>query len=154
MESALTAHENYMICMGRGFGKSSYCICATLFAIATGRQKYVMIISNNAHSSSSLLADIWRVMEVPDSTFAHDYPEMCLPFHVLKGSFRRRQLYRGRSTNLQKNAASIVLPTLVDENGKPFKTSGSLITCRGIGSGIRGAKHGTMRPTLVLLDDL
>lgn len=37
MESALTSHKNYMICMGRGFGKSSYCICATLFAIATGK---------------------------------------------------------------------------------------------------------------------
>ena len=37
MEDALTSHKNYMICMGRGFGKSSYCICASLFAIATGR---------------------------------------------------------------------------------------------------------------------
>lgn len=55
MESALTSHANYMICMGRGFGKSSYCICATLYAIATGQQKYVMIIANNAHSSASLL---------------------------------------------------------------------------------------------------
>ena len=100
MERALNAHENYMICMGRGFGKSSYCICATLFAIATGRQKYVMIISNNAHSSSNLLADIWRVIEVPDSDFAKDYPEVCLPFNVLNGSFRRRQLYHGRPTSL------------------------------------------------------
>lgn len=36
MERALTGHRNYMICMGRGFGKSSYCICAALFALATG----------------------------------------------------------------------------------------------------------------------
>lgn len=36
MEDALTSHKNYMICMGRGFGKSSYCICAALYAIATG----------------------------------------------------------------------------------------------------------------------
>lgn len=32
--------------------------------------------------------------------------------------------------------------------------SGSLVTCRGITSGIRGMKHGVLRPTLVLLDDL
>lgn len=37
MEDALTSHKNYMICMGRGFGKSSYCICASLFALVTGR---------------------------------------------------------------------------------------------------------------------
>ena len=90
MERAITSHANYMICMGRGFGKSSYCICATLFAIATGKQKFVMIISHNAHSSSSLLNDIWRVIEVPDSTFAHDYPELCFPFNSNHGAFRRR----------------------------------------------------------------
>ena len=113
-----------------------------------------MIISNNAHSSSQLLADIWRVIEVPDSTFAHDYPELCFPFSTLNGSFRRRQLYRGRSTDIQKNAGSIVFATLFDSVGNPYKTSGSIITCRGITSGIRGAKFGTKRPSLVLLDDL
>jgi hypothetical protein len=154
MESALTAHKNYMICMGRGFGKSSYCICAALYALATGIQKYVMIISNNAASSSNLLSDVWRVIEAPDTDFAHDYPEVCLPFHEIHGSFRRRQMYRGRSTQLQKNAGTIILATLTKEDGTPYPTSGSIITCRGIGSGIRGAKKGTLRPSLVLLDDL
>lgn len=36
MERALTAHKNYMLCMQRGGGKSSFCICASLFAVATG----------------------------------------------------------------------------------------------------------------------
>ena len=113
-----------------------------------------MIISNNAHSASQLLSDIWRVIEVPDSTFAQDYPELCFPFATLKGSFRRRQLYRGRSTSIQKNAGTIVFATLFDDDGKPYPTSGAIITCRGITSGIRGAKFGTLRPSLVLLDDL
>lgn len=113
-----------------------------------------MIISNNAHSASQLLSDIWRVVEVPDSTFARDYPELCLPFHAVRGSFRRRQLYRGRPTAIQRNSGAIVFATLYDADGRPFKSSGSIITCRGITSGIRGAKFGTMRPSLVLLDDL
>lgn len=154
MEKALTAHENYMLCLPRGSGKSSYCICAALYAVATGAQKYVMIISNNARASSSLLADIWRVLEVPDSPFAQDYPAVVLPFSSARGSFRRRQLYHGRSTDIQKNAGNIVCATLFDSDGNPFATSGSIITCRGIGSGIRGAKHGVLRPSLVLLDDL
>ena len=37
MQTALTAHKNYMICMARGQGKSSFCIAATLYAIATGQ---------------------------------------------------------------------------------------------------------------------
>lgn len=37
MERTITAHEKFMICMGRGSGKTSYVECATLFAIATGK---------------------------------------------------------------------------------------------------------------------
>ena len=33
---AMTAHTNYLICMPRGHGKSSYCECVTLHALATG----------------------------------------------------------------------------------------------------------------------
>ena len=101
-----------------------------------------------------MLSDIWRVIEVPDSKFSHDYPTVCLPFNFARGSYRRRQLYHGRSTEIQKNAGSIVFATLDKSDGTPYPTSGSIITCRGITSGIRGAKHGTMRPSLVLLDDL
>ena len=154
MEKALNAHQNYMICMGRGFGKSSYCICATLFAIATGLHKYVMIISNNSASSGNLLSDVWRVIETPDSTFANDYPEVCFPFNVIHGAFRRRQIYHGKSTRIKKTASTIMLPDLVKEDGTKYPTAGSIITCRGISSGLRGAKCGTLRPTLVLLDDL
>ena len=77
-----------------------------------------------------------------------------MPFSTANGSFRRRQLYHGRSTDIQKNAGNIVFATLFDADGNPLDTSGSIITCRGISSGIRGAKHGTLRPSLVLLDDL
>jgi len=33
-------------------------------------------------------------------------------------------------------------------------SSGSVVTVRGISGGLRGMKHGKMRPSLVLLDDL
>lgn len=113
-----------------------------------------MIISNNSASSSSLLSDIWRVIETPDTDFANDYPETCLPFSILHGAFRRRQIYHGRSTHIKKTASMIMLPDLYKEDGTPYPTSGSIISCRGISSGIRGAKCGTLRPSLVLLDDL
>lgn len=90
MDEALTSHRNYMICMGRGFGKSSYCICASLYALATGRQKFVMIISNNGSSSANLLGDLWRVIETPDTLFAHDYPDAVFAFQEARGSFHRR----------------------------------------------------------------
>lgn len=36
MREAITSHSNYLICMPRGSGKSSYVECITLYALATG----------------------------------------------------------------------------------------------------------------------
>lgn len=46
------------------------------------------------------------------------------------------------------------MPKLFKEDGTEFPTSNSILTVRGISSGIRGMKFGKLRPTLVLLDDL
>ena len=90
MEHTITAHEKYMICMGRGSGKTSYVECATLFAIATGKQKYVVVISANQRASSNILKDIWRAVNEKDTPFSQDYPEITRPYHIANGSFRRR----------------------------------------------------------------
>lgn len=140
--------------MSRGSGKSSYVECVTLFALATGLQKYVVIISNNARAATGLLNDMWRAITEPDTPFAKDYPQLCLPFQVCKGSYRRRQLYKGMSTELQRNSGNISFARLKDDDGNELPTSGSTVTVRGISSGLRGMKHGKMRPSLVILDDL
>ena len=154
MEQAITAHSNFLLCLPRGAGKSCYTICTTLYAIATGKQKFVVMVANNARSASGLLADLWRAIEDPTSAFSHDYPDVCLPFQLTNGSFRRKQLYNGMSTNISKTSSQIVLATLYTKDGKKLPKSGSIVVARGITSGIRGLKHGTMRPTMVLLDDL
>ena len=154
MADAMTAHSNYLICMSRGSGKSSYIECVTLHALATGIQKFVVIISNNARAASGLLSDIWRAISEPDTPFAQDYPNVCFPFQVCKGSYRRRQLYKGQSTEIQKTASNITLARLKDEDGNDLPSSGSIVTVRGISGGLRGIKHDKMRPTCVLLDDL
>lgn len=154
MSNAIQSHSNYLICMSRGSGKSSYIECVTLYALALGIQKYVVIISNNARAASGLLSDIWRAISEPDTPFAQDYPNVCFPFQVCKGSYRRRQLYKGQSTEIQKTANNITLARLRDEDGNELPSSGSVVTVRGISGGLRGMKHGKMRPSLVLLDDL
>lgn len=154
MSDAMDAHTNYLICMPRGHGKSSYCECVTLHALATGLQKYVVIISNNARAASGLLQDIWRVIVEPDTPFSQDYPSLCFPFQVCNGSYRRRQLYRGQSTEIQKTANNITFARLQDDKGNELPTSSSTVMVRGISGGLRGMKHGTLRPTCILLDDL
>lgn len=62
---------------------------------------------------------------------------------------RGRQTYRGRSVELKCNAQDLYFPWI---EGSP--TCGSVVTCRGMGAGLRGLKVGMLRPDLVLLDDL
>lgn len=64
---------------------------------------------------------------------------------------RRRQLYRGLTTDLQKTANQLVFPRL----GADFPTSNSCVVCRGISSGVRGLRGpGGIRPDVVILDDI
>ena len=76
--------------MGRGSGKSAYIITTSVYALVTGLQKFIVVITANARSSVGLLNDMWRVFQVPDSAFANDYPEIVLPFSIANGSFKRR----------------------------------------------------------------
>lgn len=76
--------------MGRGSGKTSYMECAAMFAIATGLQKFIVIISANQNSANNILNDLFRMVAETDTPFAQDYPEICAPFHLCNGSFRRK----------------------------------------------------------------
>lgn len=113
-----------------------------------------MVVSANQRASTNILKDIWRAVNEKGTAFAQDYPEITAPFHIANGSFRRRQLYRGVSTDLEKNSSELVFARLKDENGNEMPTSGSVISCRGVTSGIRGLKRGNLRPSYAILDDI
>lgn len=89
---------------------------------------------------------------MPDSTFAQDYPEVVLPFSIANGSFKRRQLFNGVSTDIQKTANQFILPTYNDPRFQ--RASGSLVTTRSITGALRGIRRFTMRPTFCLIDDI
>ena len=63
---------------------------AVLYLLATGRRKFCVIISNNARAASNILKDIWRPIVEKDTDFAQDFPDVCLPFQVCDGAYRRR----------------------------------------------------------------
>jgi len=126
---------------------------AVLWLLATGRRRFCVVVSNNARAAANILKDIGIPVLEKDTAFAQDFPELCLPFQVCNGSFRRRQLYGGRSTDIEKNAAALRFATL-RRDGKELPNSGAVVTVRGITSGIRGLKVGRLRPDTVILDDL
>lgn len=58
------------------------------------------------------------------------------------------------STDLQHTSTDLVFPRLISDDGSEMPTSGSCLTVRGITSGIRGLKRGSLRPDTVLMDDI
>ena len=154
MDFALNQSRPYNIELPRGTGKTTACTMAVLYLLATGRRKFCVIVSQNARSAGNVLKDIWRPIAEKDTDFAHDFPEVCLPFQVCDGAYRRRQLYKMQPTEILKNNSMIQFARLHDDKGHELPTSGSVMTVRGISSGIRGLKVGKLRPDIVILDDL
>lgn len=112
MEHALDDVRPYMIMMGRGNGKTCLCECAAAFAMATGRRKFPVVVSANARAASNILADVFRMFQEPDTPFAQDYPDLCLPIQLANGSYRRKQTYRDVATEIGKTANQFQLARL------------------------------------------
>lgn len=93
-----------MIMMGRGNGKTCYVECAACYVMATGKRKFPVAISANAKAASNILNDIFRMFQEPDTPFSQDYPDLCVPIQIANGSYRRKQTYRGISTEIGKTA--------------------------------------------------
>lgn len=153
MWQAIFDARPYMIEQARGSGKTSYIESVVLAAIAQGKRDFVVLIGQNSVSAQNLLSDIFRVVMEP-SAFSEDYPDLCLPFTISPGSFRRRQTFNGVSTDIQKNVNKLIFARLKESDGTEAPTSSSCIVVRGITGGLRGLKHGTKRPSCVVLDDI
>lgn len=153
MWQAVKDSRPYLIEQARGSGKTSYIESVVTAAIAQGERKFPLLIGENASSAQNLLTDIFRIV-MDDGPFSQDYPDLCLPFQLCNGSFRRRQTYKGVMTDIVKNASRLVFARITNDDGTETLTSNSLIQTRGITSGLRGLKFRTFRPDLIILDDI
>ena len=153
MWTAIMDARPYLICQARGSGKTSYIEGVVLAAIAQGKSDFMLFIGQSADSAKNMLYDLYRVI-MEDSPFSEDYPDLCLPFQITNGSTKRRQIYNGVSTDIQKTSEKLVFARLKEANGTESPTSSSCIMVRGITGSLRGLKHGTKRPSCVVLDDI
>lgn len=85
-----------------------------------------------------------------DTPFSRDYPTLCLPFQLCNGSYRRKQTYNGKPTNISKTSSDMSFADIEIE-GQPRQ---SHISARGITSGMRGMRKGNVRVDSILLDDI
>lgn len=151
METAVGDSRPYQILMARGHGKTSYAEACAAFSVATGRRKFVVIVSINATQAQQILHDITRVFT--SEVFVQDYPDVALPIVLLDGHTRRSQRQGGHPVSYREKADEVVLPTITDDSGAHVPTSGSCIKARALSS-VRGTKHGKLRPDMVILDDI
>ena len=116
MWQAIQDSRPYLIEQARGSGKTSYIESVVTAAIAQGKRKFPLLIGENESSSQNLLTDIFRIV-MDDGPFSQDYPDLCLPFQLCNGSFRRRQTYKGVMTDIVKNASRLVFARITNDDG-------------------------------------
>lgn len=154
IELAVAGGGLFALAMPRGSGKTTLCEAATLWALLTGRRRFVFLIGSSAEAATACLANLKTELGHNELLLA-DWPEVCFPISKLEGEARRAggQLYLGKRTRIGWGADELILPTIP---GSP--ASGSLVRVAGITGQIRGAVHTletgeSIRPDLAILDD-
>lgn len=150
MEAATSDSRPYQILVRRGGCKTTMAECAVAYYLATGKRRMGVVSSINLGQAKQILKDITRVFD--GDAFQQDYPDIGCPIALLDGHTRREQRQEGHSVDYRVTADEVVLPTITVD-GVPVPSSGSCIKARALAS-VRGTKHGTLRPDIVLLDDI
>lgn len=150
LQSVVTTGGRTHIRMARAHGKSSFIKGACVYALAYGFRRFIVAVAARSGDASAMIADIFALFE-DGETFAADFPEIAVPIRKLGGIMQRaqNQTHKGARTKIGKTAECIVLPTI-----KGSAAAGSLLVARGFKGAARGLVRGSMRPDLVLFDDL
>lgn len=154
-ECILNDGKNVVVSMPRGSGKTTITIGALIYCLVYGYRKFVVVVSSTQKESRRLIDSLKKILQNPNSYLAEDFPEVVYPFSLLKGSsnMARGQLYNGEMVGCALKSEQIRLPSIPGS-----KASGSIVSCFGLTSSIRGQNEVTqdgiaLRPDLVILDD-
>ena len=146
----------YHIRIARGHGKTSYMKCAVAFVLSYGIRRYVVSVAANAKKASAIIKDIGSFM-CTSPKWCQDFPEVSVPLRRLGGAAQRArtQTCNSENTNSRVSATDIQLPTVRNaKTNELYPTSGAVLTAVGLTGNARGLVVGSMRPDLVLFDDL
>lgn len=143
------------LAMPRGTGKTTITTCSAVWALLTGKRRFIVVVSANTKEARKLLKSIATILTA-SPVLAEDFPEVCYPLQKLRGSalLARGQLFYNDPTNIQLTADSIRLPTI-----RFSQCSGATVSAYGVNSAIRGLSvenpdGSTDRPDFLFLDDL
>lgn len=154
IQSATVQGGLFAFAMPRGSGKTTLCERAVLWAILSGRHKYVALIGADMGKAKQMLAALKLELETNDRLYK-DFPWELHPWRELKGEARRclGQRFQGQRTRVEWTADTIVAGVVPRS-----QASGAIVQVSGLQASIRGMKHTLVtgeqvRPSLVVLDD-
>lgn len=157
IDTAQSVIENggrYALAMPRGSGKTTICTRAGIWAVLTGRRRFVELIGSTEDAARRLLKSIKAELWQNDLLFA-DFPRELWGLPQLNGDARKAggQLCLGEKTNITWSAKELILPTI---DGSPC--SSSVFYTAGLTGHVRGPQHRLptgeiARPDLAILDD-
>lgn len=150
LQSVVQSGGRTHIRMARAHGKSSFIKGACVYALAYGFRRFIVAVAARKGDASAMIDDIFTMCEEGE-TFAADFPEIAVPIRKLGGIMQRaqNQTHKGKRTKIEKTAERIVLPTI-----EGSAAAGAVLVARGFKGAARGLVRGSMRPDLVLFDDL
>lgn len=157
IERAVIEGGLFALAMPRGTGKTTICERAALWAILTGRRRFVTLVGATEKHAETILKSQMTELQYND-LLLEDFPEVCHAIRRLENEPRRckGQKCQGQGTNIVWTASQLVMPTLPEEFARPG--NGAIVSVCGITGAIRGQKHTTtkgeiLRPSFVLIDD-
>lgn len=154
LETALTKGGLFALAMPRGSGKTALTVAAAMWAILSGRRKYVVVVGATAKLGKELLSSVKMSLTTND-LLAADFPEVCHPIRALEGVHQRApgQLYQGEPTWLLWRHDYIRLPSIPGS-----AAAGCVLQSAGITGALRGMQQKTstgavLRPDFAIIDD-
>ena len=156
LETVIGDGGQFALAMPRGSGKTSIVERAALWAILTGRRRFVVIVAANESLAVKSLGRIKTELE-HNAALLGLWPKAVYPIKRLESQSRRAvgQLFNGARTRIDWQRKSLVMPTMP---GPSNEASGAVLHAGGLLGGIRGLSAvdpdgATIRPDLVLVDD-
>lgn len=144
----------YALAMPRGSGKTSIAMRAAIWALLTGRRRYVEIIASTETAAKKIVKAMRQELSFNDA-LRLDFPAELHGIWQLKGDNRRAggQLCNKRKTGVVMGVTEIVFPT---HEYSPI--GGAVVYAAGLTGNVRGPNSTTMdgdviRPDFVVLDD-
>ena len=112
LQQAVLRGGLYALATPRGFGKSSLCECACVWAVLYGHRDFVCLIGSDEGHAMDMLDAIKMELDGND-LLLEDFPEVVYPIHALDGIANRcsGQLYQGKRTHVGWTAREVVLKT-------------------------------------------